>query len=1367
MNLRRLSHFWAVGLLLSCASAAQAANGAAEAPYRFYTVLDGLTQSRVIDIEQDHGGYLWFTTARGLNRFDGKDIDHYTIADGLPNNSLSALHISRTNRVWVGDAKGGISVIEGAEVVHTIEPLAGADSAVLDIETIGERRFAVVADFGIVEIEDDGGGYVPVFVAGDAGMGILDIDIRDSEIWVEAATGLFRLHIAESISLELLDDSIRVAHVDANGELWLADELGRVGVWEDGMFRPRVRVESTKPIQSIATDDRGVVWLATRNDLFSFNGRTAEASDDDTPVRRYEGVDEIMSLFVDNENSLWISSATSLVRFLGERFRHYRLRMGNDQETVWSIAEDSQGRMWFGTQSKLLVRGIDESLTIVGPEAGIPHGIYRALATGDDASIWIGMTAEGLYRMDPTTFQAEHVEASGQANILDIRIASDGAVWYSTSDSGVWRYDPASRALENFPAPDGASVYSLDIWDTGNIWYVADEVGLVNLVSDGADGYRQRVISVDGRVRNRLFNHIRLTGPDSAWFATEEGGLFHFIQGEFVNFGEHSPLADQTVYLVEPLDNGTIVVGGEQGLYQFQPGLDHFAHYNQQMGFIGLETNVHATFIDSNGFLWIGTVDGATRMDTSEAMPEAVEPAPTIVRVETELDGRQVRDREEFPPKDFGAHIEYAAISLLNPKGIEYSYKLDGEDSAWSSPTTNRSVRFPRIPPGSYEFQVRARHPGGAWSTAIASHRFTVLPHVWQQPWFVLLCVMVGLLALRAFMLYRTRNIEWINERLRAQVEERTKSIEQARRKLQQSNDRLSEEINARHELETRFRSAFQNAPIGMGLLDSEGILFDANPALENMFWPALLDRRFSETIADDDRERFVEAYRKIAHAKSNALREKFRALGAGGEDLHIVVNISPVLSDAGEFLHSVLQVQDETEAMQLTVQLEYQASYDELTGLLNRRAFEAELERAWESGRHGKGPSFLMFMDLDQFKVVNDTSGHTAGDQLLRKVSEILLDSVRANDIVGRLGGDEFGVILWECPMKFAKRIAEKLRADIENLRFHWDAETYRIGVSIGGVPIDPLIGDTNELQQLADAACYAAKEAGRNRVHMVDGDKDSARVHRGQVRWVQRIRDAMDNNRFAIYAQPIRPIVEKPDEPEQLEILLRLRDPENRKLIPPGAFLPAVERYGLSVELDKWVMQSLMDTLFVHQAFQAERCQYWVNLSGSSVGDRRFADFLIDLMGRSPLPPGTINFEITETAVIRSISEAGELMGRLRDMGCRFALDDFGSGLSSFSYLKKLPIDFLKIDGMFIRDLLNDKTDRIFVKSIIDIAQTLGIKTIAEFVENPETLEVVTKLGAEYAQGFALGRAFVLAPRFTRSDANVAAAICNNQAV
>jgi len=1359
-----------------CAAPVMAANGTAEAPFRFYTVLDGLTQSNVVDIEQDRAGYLWFTTARGLNRFDGDDFDQYTIADGLLHNSLTALHVTDENSVWVGDARGGFTAVHGTRVVHTIEPQSGMAKPVLDIETVDDRKFAIIEDIGIVEITTDNR---VMRVISDESKGLRNISVYKTQVWVESTTGLYRFEYDGEPRLNLLSDSVRSISSDSKGELWVAHADGRVGVWRNGSFDELAEIESENEIVGITTDRDELVWVATSRELFKVSRGTSSS---DPQVRRYTGVDDVTSLFVDRENSLWLSSGSRLIRFLGDRFQHFRLRTESDSETVWTISEDRHGRFWFGTETKLVMRQHDESLVVVGKESGMPRGTVRDIVADGAGSLWIGVSEHGLYHFDVDAMAATHVSESGNVNVLDVVLDSDGSVWYATIGSGVYRYRPGDKSLTKFDTPNDTSVYSLDVWADGSVWYGADDVGLVRLSpndkggydqtiigdggpsadsvyrysrlsSDGEGGFTKEVLNPADGLTKRLFNHINLTGPNSAWIVTEEGGLFRFENDEFTDAGGATPLADQTIYLVQQLENGTVVVGGEQGLYQFLPGEPGITHYNQQAGFIGLETNVHATFFDSEGRLWIGTVDGAARMDTSLPTPTAFEPSPTIVRVETQLDGWQILNDQEIEPSQLGAHVEYAAISLLSPRGMQYSYKLIGVDSAWGSPTTSRAVSYPRIPPGSYEFAVRARYPGGDWSSDVASRRFSVLPFFWQQPWFAFLIFLIVVASLRAFLVYRTRNIERLNEMLRAQVEERTRSIEKARQKLLLSNERLSREVEARAEIETRFLNAFENAPIGMGLLDAEGILLDANPAMKNMFWPALVNRQFADAICEDDREQFVENYEKLSISEFDSLHEKLVCVGVTGEELQVLIHVSAVCSDAGEFVYSVLQVQDVTESMKLTSQLEYQASYDELTGLLNRRAFESQLERAWESTGRRKKKSFLIYMDLDQFKVVNDTSGHTAGDQLLRGVSEILLESVRNDDIVGRLGGDEFGIILWECPTDVAKRIAESIRQSVENFRFHWDVETYRIGVSIGGVPVDPDVGDISELQQLADAACYAAKEAGRNRVHMVSGEQDSARAHQGQVRWVQRLREAMDKNRFAIYAQPIKAVAEDSDEPESMEILLRLRDSETRKLIPPGAFLPAAERYGLSVELDKWVINSLFDMLFVHHAFDAVHRSYWINLSGSSVGDKHFAEFLKDAVKKSPLPRGTINFEITESAVIRNITEASELIAKLREMGCRFALDDFGSGPSSYTYLKKLPVDYVKIDGMFIRDLMLDDTHRIFVKSIIDIAHTLGIKAIAELVENDEILETVRELGADFAQGFAVGKPFVLAPRFPQS--------------
>ncbi len=1336
-----------------------AAEGSAEAPFRFYSTVDGLTQSDVYDIAQDSTGYLWFTTARGLNRYDGREFDHYTIVDGLPSNNLTALTIAPDNTVWVGDTDGGVSMIRAARVEYVVPPLDDGSHPVIDIKVISGRVIVIVEDRGLMEVVMEEGGFHMQPLGGES-IGATNLAVFQDDIWVASSTGLYRLWLGETPELQLVAADIIGVQASADGKIWAVDRENRIGVWNDGEFAVRAIVESEHQLVCLAIGIQDTIWIATANEFYSFDGTQTDIVQTGDMLKKYDGVDTISSMFVDRENTLWLASESRLIRFLGDRFRHSRLKTETDSETVWTINEDLQGRIWFGTQTKLLRRENDESLTLIGPEQGIPRGAVRDIVRDQAGDMWAGIRSEGVYHVDAKTLESRLIAGTEGLEVLDLAAANDGSIWFATFASGVFRYNPSEAVLQRFPSPKNTSVYTLEVWEDNSVFYGADDIGLVRLIPQENGEYEQEIFDSSPTLPNAAFNQLRMTGENELWVATEEGGLYQFDTDHFIALDGTRPWADQTVYLIEVLKNGSIIVGGEQGLYQFVPGLPQIAHYDQLSGFTGTETNVHATFIDSWQHLWIGTVDGATRMDTALPMPAILEPTPRIIHAETELDGLAVTESIEIDPGQNGVRVHFAAVSLLRPRGIEYSYKLVGLESEWSSATSNRSVSYSRIPKGSYRFEVRARYSGGAWSREVASLRFSIKPFFWQQTWFQLLALITILLVLRAAMLFRTRNIERVNQSLLAQVEERTQSIEKAKQNLQQSNEKLSQEMGERQkaekeraDVELRFRRAFDNAPIGMGLLDEQGRMFDANPVMRNMFWPVDASEPsicFLDQMDSDNRVRFLLEFEKLTAGEADSLEERLSCANSDGEVLQIVVHLSAVRAESNEFQYAVMQVQDITESLKLTGLLEYQASYDELTGLLNRRSFEAKLEQAWNKGKTGGSHNYLMFMDLDQFKVVNDTSGHSAGDELLRNVSRILLDIVRANDSVCRLGGDEFAIILWNCPTTVATRIAESIRSSIEELRFQWDAEIYRIGVSIGGLPIDPEVGDIGELQQLADSACYAAKEAGRNRVHMISGDKDSARARRGQVRWVQRLREAMDNNRFVMYGQVIKPVDENTDEPENIEILLRLRDPKTRKLIPPGAFLPAAERYGMSIEMDRWVVKTLFNTLFIHQSFRTDYRKYWINLSGISIGDSRFASFLVDAVKNSPLPPGTINFEITETAVIRSISEAGELMNSLRDMGCQFALDDFGSGLSSFGYLKKLPIDILKIDGMFMRDILNDATDRIFVKSIIDIAHTLEIKTVAEFVENDEMFQLLRKLGTDYVQGFGIGRPFALAPHF-----------------
>jgi diguanylate cyclase (GGDEF)-like protein/PAS domain S-box-containing protein len=434
----------------------------------------------------------------------------------------------------------------------------------------------------------------------------------------------------------------------------------------------------------------------------------------------------------------------------------------------------------------------------------------------------------------------------------------------------------------------------------------------------------------------------------------------------------------------------------------------------------------------------------------------------------------------------------------------------------------------------------------------------------------------------------------------------------------------------------------------------------------------------------------------------------------------------------------------DNTEAHFLSEQLAHHASHDTLTGLANRRAFEQRLARLLEGARTGQVRHALCYLDLDQFKVVNDTCGHVAGDALLREVAQLLQSRIRSRDLLARLGGDEFGLLMENCRVADARRVAESLCQVVHGFRFNWAERSFRLGVSIGVVPIGADSAGTTDVLSFADSACYAAKDAGRNRVQVFEhGDAELSR-RRGEMEWVACLNRAFDEDRFCLAFQRIIPICAEGEGEEGVhlyELLLRMRD-HGGQLVMPGAFLPAAERYHLAARLDKWVVQHAISWLRGHPACRQDLSLCAINLSGHSMGDERLLSLIVDELAGEQGLAGKICFEVTETAAIANLEEAVRFILALKRLGVRFALDDFGSGLSSFGYLKTLPVDFLKIDGMFVENLVSDPVSRAMVRSINDVAKAMGMQTVAEYVDNANTLEELRRIGVDYAQGYWIGK-------------------------
>jgi diguanylate cyclase (GGDEF)-like protein/PAS domain S-box-containing protein len=455
------------------------------------------------------------------------------------------------------------------------------------------------------------------------------------------------------------------------------------------------------------------------------------------------------------------------------------------------------------------------------------------------------------------------------------------------------------------------------------------------------------------------------------------------------------------------------------------------------------------------------------------------------------------------------------------------------------------------------------------------------------------------------------------------------------------------------------------------------------------------------------------------------------------GQEVAIQESAAPICDRQGRVIGAVIVFHDVTKERRLKRALSYQASHDALTGLINRREFDNRLHAGVLSAQRGEGTYALLYIDLDQFKVVNDTCGHQAGDRLLRDVTGLLQGRVRASDTIARLGGDEFGVLLEGCTPEQSARVADGVRQAIKDYRFVWGATTLSVGASVGVVQISAETESVAAVMSAADIACYAAKDEGRNRIHVYEADGVSHR-HR-EMHWVARVTRAAEENRLELFFQPIVRVGAQ-DKPTFHELTIRLRDDDGR-LVPPSEFIPAAERYNVMSIIDRWVVIRAVELLKRRREGRRFLPLLAVNLSGTSLNEQSFAEFILHTVGE-PEIASALCFEITETAAVTSLSNATFFMRELKARGCKFALDDFGTGLSSFMYLKTLPVDYLKIDGQFISQIATDAVDRSMVEAISKVGRALGIATVAEWVESEAVLDELKRIGVDYAQGYHLAR-------------------------
>jgi len=549
---------------------------------------------------------------------------------------------------------------------------------------------------------------------------------------------------------------------------------------------------------------------------------------------------------------------------------------------------------------------------------------------------------------------------------------------------------------------------------------------------------------------------------------------------------------------------------------------------------------------------------------------------------------------------------------------------------------------------------------------------------------------------------------------------------------------------------------ALQSLSEAIVTTDIDGHLVYLNPAAEKLLGVGraqALGRMLEEIVGivdQNDRKLLADPVREAIggdNGNPHALTRRAVLLGkSSGEERAIELAASPLRGPEGEVTGAVVLLHDVTELRGLHRQMSYQATHDALTGLVNRREFERRLEEAAETARRGEATHMLCYLDLDRFKIVNDTSGHLAGDSMLRDVAKLLRDQVRDSDTVARLGGDEFGMLLVGCPLDKARQIADDVCRVVAAFRFNWHDRVFNIGVSVGLVEIGREAGTVEQLLAAADTACYVAKKEGAGRVSVYSARDEALARGSGEIEWLQKLQGAIKEERFALYYQPIVAAYGSDTEGPSMEVLLRMLDEQGRE-IAPGEFVQAAERFRLMASVDRWVVQTTLRALSRNSFQLARDRSVAINISGQTLGDPQFLEFVVECLDSTGVSPGQVCFEIAESAVIANLEHARRFVGVLHGMGCKFTIDDFGSGVGSFSSLKNLELDYLKLDGSFMRNLAGDSVSQTMVTAMIKLARTLNFKIIAEQVEDSAALDAARKMGVDYIQGFVIARPAKLA--------------------
>jgi len=913
-------------------------------PFRLYNTSDGMSQTRVHALTQDKHGYLWLATVRGLNRFDGNEFKPITIRHGLRTNPQFSLYVDDVGDIWSGDVTGGVSRIRNSQVIETIPPPTEAAARLKSLAVIEHKVFRSIAGKGLyqTDLKDTEKTTLLTESAPDK------LIVKDGHLIFVIQEKLYAWKPNTSFKEAMIANSFKKAAIGSGTGVYLLSKKGEVFLWDaDGLQDTQFKIPAN--VSAFTVDKNGQVWYVFEDTLVTPN-----------KMRMKLPVKQVIDAYVDRDGVIWIAGGNGLVRYLGSRFKHLPLGPSAPSRVVFGGSEDVNGTKWFATEGGLIARYADGRVISVSDEIALPSGRAVAVEPYGTEYMLVSYPRNGIYQI-PVSLQSSAKQLADTTGwvVTEITHDNEGNTWVLGARNGLLKYSDIKKTPEHIQLPDAGLAVSMSAVDEGGLVVAVRDVGIVRVQGEDVS-----VLPQTTGIEKR-FIHLNAKSASSIWLVTSDGGVFHLQDDVLTQYAQDTDLSDQSVYFVEPINNDILILGAERGVYQLSLQENQLYHYGVLEGFIGIETNARSTFRDRFGYLWIGTILGATRMDTLFPMPVFPPLNPYIHMFTTDLKQSKLDADAVIEADDRGLNVGYVAVSPKFPDGIEYSYRLLGVDESWSLPTSLTSVRFATLPHGTYTFEVKARYRGHQWSE-IARRKVVVKPHFWQTPWFIAGCILLSLLLIALAVQLRLSAIQRTNYRLKKQVALRTEHLEA--------------------EIAERKRS--------------EAALIEAQ---------------------EDSRK---------AHLELQVLNKRLQA----------------------------------------------QALTDDLTMLPNRRAFEKSLSQSMDYWRRTQLPVAVLFLDLNGFKAVNDTYGHDAGDELIRKIGKRLADLARTSDFVARLGGDEFVVIANNCSVDsasmLASRIAETVSAPVK-LSF----ATVNISASIGIACCPEHANTASELMRKADLAMYFAK--------------------------------------------------------------------------------------------------------------------------------------------------------------------------------------------------------------------------------------------------------------------------------------------------